>query len=301
VPPNQASTNSINFAPSNPSNSVAVVIPIYNGAKFIVETLNTILGQTVPPAEVIVVNDGSTDNSAEVVASFGNKVRLITIPNAGAPAARNHGATFATSSWFAFCDGDDLWMPTKLEKQLSLANEAPDIQCVLADYSEITDGVVEDRTHFSYAPEDFWIKEPHKTGFVVREPIAQKLTTYQPGITSTPLVKRELFERVGGFDANAMNSAEDTCFHFRCLSQVPFGVVPEVLMHYRRHPASWSADRLKQMKNTVIMWNYIIAQYPQAQSCREELLHGLIAMRKEIAETERYQKRQKLKRMLGWN
>ncbi len=287
------------FDPSHPSNSVSVIVPVYNGAAFIAQTLDSILGQTVRPAEVIVVNDGSTDHTEAVVSGYGDSVTAIHTPNGGVCVARNLGAAQAKGNWIAFCDADDLWLPNKLEKQLRLANEVPGLHCVLTDYAEITDGVVAGRSHFSYAPKDFWTPEQHNAGFVVREPITGKLTTFQPGITSTPLVKREFYERVGGFDVGATNWAEDTCFHFRCLSVVPFGVVPEVLMHYRRHPGSLSADSIKQLRDSATVWSYILANYPQAQPYRAELLTGIDEMRKEIAENERYRRRQKLKRLLG--
>lgn len=296
---NVTPTNSVDFDPSHPTNSVSVIIPVRNGAKFIAETLDSILRQIAPPAEVIIVNDGSTDNTVAVIQEFGESVRLTTTKIRGVCAARNLGASIAKGNWLAFCDHDDLWLPTKLEKQLRLANQYPEIHCVLTDYAEITDGVVANRSHFSWAPRDFWGTEQNKTGFVVREPITGKMTTFQPGITSTPIVKREFYQRVGGFDPVVEFGADDTCFHFRCLSVVPFGVVPEVLMHYRRHPDSRSADTLKQLRKTVIVWNYIIDKYPQAQPYRAELLTGLKVTRKEIAEAARYQKRQKFKRLLG--
>ncbi len=291
---------SISFDPSHPSNSVSVIIPIYNGAKFIALTLDAVLAQTAPPTEVIVVNDGSTDNSAAIVEQYEDRVTLINVKNGGAPAARNIGASMAMGNWLAFCDGDDLWLPTKLEKQLRLANECPDIHCVITDYVEFTDGVVSNRSHLSYTPESFWVPEQYQSGFVVRKPITGKLTTFQPAITSTQMVRRNFCLEVGGFDVEATNSAEDTCFHFRVLSVVPFGVVPEVLMHYRRHPDSWSADSLKQLRNSVVMWDQIVERYPQAQPYRAELLDGLATLRKEVWDTERYQKRQKIKTLLGF-
>jgi|CZKF01.1.fsa_nt_gi glycosyltransferase involved in cell wall biosynthesis len=291
--------SSVDIDPSHPSNSVSVIIPVYNSARFIAETLQSILAQTVPPAELIVVNDGSTDNSVSVIQEFGDSVILITTENRGPCAARNTGASRARGNWLAFCDADDLWFPAKLEKQLRLANEAPDIHYVITDYAEITGGVVANRSHLSYAPKDFWVPEQHKAGFVVREPITGKLTTFQPSCASVPLVKKDFFQRVGGFDVEATKWAEDTCFHFRCLSTVPFGVVPEVLTYYRRHPDSSSTDSLKQLRNSVRVWEHIIAKYPQAQPYRAELLNGLKAMRKEVAETARYRRRQWLKRLLG--
>jgi len=291
--------NSVEFDPFHPANSVSVIIPVYNGARFIAQTLETILSQTVRPAEVIVINDGSTDNTVEVVEKFGDPVILIPTPNGGACKARNIGAASAKGNWLAFCDGDDLWLPSKLEKQLRLASEVPDIHYVLTDYADITDGAVAARSHLSYTPKNYWAPERHHAGYVVREPIIGKLTIFQPSIASTPIVKRDFYRSISGFDEEPLGSADDTCFHFRCLSVVPFGVVPEVLMHYRRHPEALSADTNKQLHSTVRVWNHIIAKYPEAQPYRTELLHGLELMRKEIAKHERYEKRQKLKQLLG--
>jgi glycosyltransferase involved in cell wall biosynthesis len=115
---------------------------------------------------------------------------LISTPNGGVSAARNLGASRAKGNWLALCDADDLWLPSKLEKQLRLANEVPGLHCVLTDYAEITDGVVGGRSHFSYAPKDFWVQELHTAGFVVREPITRKLTAFQPAGASVTLIRR---------------------------------------------------------------------------------------------------------------
>jgi glycosyltransferase involved in cell wall biosynthesis len=294
------STSALNaFDPHARLNSVSVIIPVYNGEKFIGETLKSILGQTVRPAEILVIDDESPDESARIVEQFAPVVTLIRKRNGGACAARNHGAAASKSEWLAFCDQDDLWHPTKLEKQLLLANECPEVHCVLTDYADTSAGSVSPRSHFSYAPNDFWDKEQHEHGFIVRAPVTAKLTTFQPGITSTPIVRRDFFLASGGFDLDVEWGAEDTCFHFRCLSTVPFGVVPEVLMYYNRHPEAGSADPVKQLRKTIVVWEHIISSYPGAQPYRAELLAGVDGMRQELKESERYQKRQKLKRLIG--
>jgi glycosyltransferase involved in cell wall biosynthesis len=289
----------MDFDPSSPSNSVSVIIPVYNGAKFIAQTLDSILAQTVLPTEIIVVNDGSTDESSPILREYGSSIILIETPNPGVCASRNLGASLATSNWLAFCDQDDLWLPTKLEAQLRLANECPELDFILTDFADVAEGIVGNRSHLSYAPTGFWTPEQHESGFVVRESVTGKLTVFQPCITSTPIIKSRLFHGVGGFDLEANRfTTEDTCLHIRCLSSVPFGVIPKVLMHYRRHANQVSTDNLKQLRNTVLVWDYIIANYPQAQPYRSELLQGLAAMRKEVSETARYQRRQKLKSLL---
>lgn len=108
-----------------PSAAISAIIPAYNAEKYLGEAITSMLEQTIAPAEVIVVDDGSTDGTGAVAAGFGNRVRLITQANAGCAAARNHGVRVATGDHIAFLDADDLWMPFKLEVQLAaLSSEA---------------------------------------------------------------------------------------------------------------------------------------------------------------------------------
>jgi GT2 family glycosyltransferase len=295
-------SNSTDFDPMASSNSVSVIVPVYKGERFIRRTLDSIVGQTVSPSQVLVIDDGSPDESARIAETFGSPVSVVRIKNGGAAAARNFGGSLAEGNWIAFCDQDDIWHPAKLEKQLRLAHQFPELNYILADYIDCVDipeCESDIRSHFSYAPKEFWNKEHHECGFVVREPVTSRLSFFQPAITSTPIVKRELFLSSGGFDVDVEWGAEDTCFHFRCLSVVPFGVVPEVLMYHLQHPSSGSADPMKQLEKTIAVWEHITSRYPQAQPYRAELLSGITAMRHELRECKRYARRQKLKRMLG--
>ena len=102
-------------------NQVAVVIPAYNAAPLLPETLDSILGQTLPPAEIVVVDDGSTDDMDGCVRTYEPKgVRFVRTPNRGVNAARNTGASATSSPWLAFTDSDDVWLPRKLERQMEL-------------------------------------------------------------------------------------------------------------------------------------------------------------------------------------
>ena len=115
-------TNSVNP-------NFSVVIPCYNGEKFIGETISSALDQTIAPNEVIVVDDGSTDRSADIVRDFSAPVRLIQQENQGESVARNRGLTESTAEWVAFLDADDLWEKDKLAKQLAACSKTT-IACV---------------------------------------------------------------------------------------------------------------------------------------------------------------------------
>lgn len=100
--------------------TVSVVVPTYNRADLIGETLERILAQTVPPAEVIVVDDGSTDDTPAVLARFGARIRVERIENSGEIDARNHGIRLARGTLIAFCDSDDLWEADHLARMVAL-------------------------------------------------------------------------------------------------------------------------------------------------------------------------------------
>ena len=113
---------------------VSVVIPVYNGAKYLGAAIESVLAQTVPASEVIVVDDGSNDGSAEVARAYGGRVKLMVTEHAGSPAATNTGVRTASEPLLAFLDADDLWTASKLESQVAVLQSAaaPDMVFGLA-------------------------------------------------------------------------------------------------------------------------------------------------------------------------
>ncbi|NJL31725.1 MAG: glycosyltransferase family 2 protein [Phycisphaerales bacterium] len=109
--------------------TISVIIPAYNRATLIGATLDSVLAQTCPVSQVLVVDDGSTDNTTDVVRDYEKRsqglIRLIPQSNAGPSVARNHGLSLCTGDFVAFLDADDLWLPTKIQKQLALLQSDP--------------------------------------------------------------------------------------------------------------------------------------------------------------------------------
>lgn len=109
--------------------SVSVIIPVYNGKRFLAEAIRSVLDQTLPPAEIIVVDDGSTDDSAAIAARVAlpptTELILVRHPNQGPAAARNRGIALAIGELLAFLDADDLWLPKKLERQITHLAQEP--------------------------------------------------------------------------------------------------------------------------------------------------------------------------------
>jgi glycosyltransferase involved in cell wall biosynthesis len=102
---------------------ISCIVPVYNGERYLGETLDSIFAQTYQPLEIIVVDDGSTDGTATVAASYGQRVRYLCQTNQGKAAARNRGFGAAQSEFIAFIDADDLWHPEKLTRQITRLHE----------------------------------------------------------------------------------------------------------------------------------------------------------------------------------
>ena len=109
---------------------VSVIIPVYNREKYLAEAIESVLAQTYRPIEVIVVDDGSTDGSADIAKRFGSPVRYYFQPNSGAGAARNRGIAVARGSFLAFLDSDDLWVEDKLTHQMAAFERHSDVDIV---------------------------------------------------------------------------------------------------------------------------------------------------------------------------
>jgi glycosyltransferase involved in cell wall biosynthesis len=228
---------------------VSVVIPTYNRAHLIGATLDTVLAQTHQPAEVVVVDDGSTDETEAVVSRYRQPVRYERIRNSGVCVARNVGVRLSSTRWVALCDSDDLWRPQKLEWQMRLLQRAPDVEYVFCDFVLETARGTETATKFGQAPPGFW--EPGRRQldddcWEFEEALYSRLLRYQPIFPSTITMSRDFFERVGGLDDRwSRNPGEDIEFVLRCMQRAPVGAVARPLVGIRKHTSNFSGDRLR--------------------------------------------------------
>ncbi len=110
--------------------TVSVVVPLFNGADHIAETLTSIQRQALPPSQVIVIDDGSTDDGAQIARDHPLGAKVVSQANSGVAVARNHGLSLATGAWVAFLDQDDLWHPEHLQRAVSWLDEHPDVRIV---------------------------------------------------------------------------------------------------------------------------------------------------------------------------
>jgi glycosyltransferase involved in cell wall biosynthesis len=210
--------------------SVSVVIPTYNYGRFIVDAIRSVLDQTLPPSETIVVDDGSRDQTAAVVEAFGDRVRYIRQDNAGVGAARNRGVNESAGELVAFLDADDTWEPTNLEKQVARFETDEELGLVHCGMREFDSETGETTRFYLDGAED---------GVADNLLLWEGPTIIGPGGAVT--VSRKAFDRVGGFDTR-MKVGEDWDFCYRVARLFKIGFVAEPLVNYRKHNAAAHRD-----------------------------------------------------------
>ena len=203
--------------------AISVIIPTFNCERFVAGAIESALGQSVRPDEVVVIDDGSTDDTAAVIREFGEKVRYIKQSNAGVSAARNRGVAESGGEFIAFLDADDTWEPTKLEKQLAIFESDAEIGLVhsgLREFESETGETVGFRVH-------------GKEGWV-----ADDLLLWEEPVVNGPgcsiVVRRSAFDTVNGFDP-AIKVGEDWDLCYRIARKYKVGFVREPLVNYRLH------------------------------------------------------------------
>ncbi|MGZ5030570.1 MAG: glycosyltransferase family 2 protein [Methylobacter sp.] len=175
---------------------VSIVIPTYNRARLLPAAIESVLGQGYPNTEIIIVDDGSTDETQEVLSGFGNRINILTQENKGAAAARNHGIRSSKGDIVAFLDSDDLWLPTKLERQVALLEKTDrSVPCCLCNIQlAYSDGRVGSSFDLSLIrpsiEEGLWVN--------VLEVLATRFILFNQSVA----IRREALEKVGGYDEN---------------------------------------------------------------------------------------------------
>lgn len=225
---------------------VSVVVPAFNAASTIGSTLSSIANQTYRSLDIIVIDDGSTDETAAIARHFclsEARMRVIAQPNGGVAAARNAGIRASKGEFVAFIDADDLWHPTKIEMQMeALLAEDTDVALVYSPFRVIdTDGNVigSSRRHEASG----WVLNRHLHANIV-------------GNGSSVLVRKKVLQELGGFEPwlreQGAEGCEDLLMQLRIASRYKFREVPAYLIGYRKHPGNMSADRDRMSRSGML-------------------------------------------------
>lgn len=211
---------------------VSVIIPNFNYANYVCDAVDSVLRQDYDQIEIIVVDDGSTDDSVTVLKKYGSQIKLIQNSNSGAPAARNFGLNSSTGTYIAYLDADDYWHPSKISKQIALIKS---FNCSLV-YCQMKILNVDD--------EIIETTQESISGNFRREFLENPIRT--PFIPSTVLMSRKLIAQAGYWDTTFKSPSEDFDYFRRCSKFTDFVVLEEQLVFHRDHPGSLTSRSLKK-------------------------------------------------------
>lgn len=226
---------------------VSVVIPNYNYANYLRGAVDSVLAQTYPSIETIVVDDGSLDESKKVLGDYGDRITTVYQQNRGVSAARNSGARASRGEFLAFLDADDLWLPEKIEKQVERFANHEKLGLVHVGVVEID---AEDNP--------VWERVDGGQGWVGEDLLLFSSTGILGG-GSGFMVPRRVFDEIGGFDERLSTSA-DWDFFYQLGSRYPVGFVAEILLKYRVHNSNMHS-------NVGVMERDMMLAFEKAFSC----------------------------------
>lgn len=209
---------------------VSAIIPTYNRRELVQRAIDSALAQTLPPEEIVVVDDGSTDGTGDVLrARYGHRITYLWQPNAGVSAARNAGMSQARGDLFALLDSDDLWSPEKTERQCAYLDAHPGIGMVVCDVARMdADGTPYDFfRRRDVIPNDGWV-----IGDILMNPAL---------VPASAMLRREVFADVGGFDTT-LRTAEDLDFFLRVAQRWQVGVTEGAMVRAMRGHEGLSAE-----------------------------------------------------------
>jgi glycosyltransferase involved in cell wall biosynthesis len=226
---------------------VSVIIPAYNAAAYIGQALESAFAQTFQDFEVLVVDDGSTDETASIVASFGDRVNYLRQDNAGSAKARNLGIRKSRGLFIAFLDADDLWLPDKLARQVALMREQPEVGMVFTKHINF------DETGATW-PFRF------DKRLLMEGDVARNIFMRSGVGTPTVMVRREVFETVGLFEESLRQGQDDNMW-VRIAAHCQVRLIDEPLVKVRNHSGRVTRDLKKNTQYVLASTHLLCTHY----------------------------------------
>lgn len=256
------------------SPKVSVVMPCYNNAAYVRQAVDSVLQQDYPNIELIVVDDGSKDNSLEVLASYGDRIRVIVQPNQGPAAARNNGIRHATGDYIAFLDSDDLWLPGKLSAQLEFLQKNPDFIACFCSWS-VWDGKSTIDIPAPTAAERGQLQQ-NRSGWLYLPLLKESVIT-----TISVVIRRKTVEEVGFFNQE-YTVGEDHDYWLRLSRCGKIAKLKQIYALYRQNPHS-TTNKVHAKNFSLLVLQSAVAKFglcsPDGECLPEALYQQYLAER----------------------
>jgi len=276
--------------------NISVIVPCYNSAATILATVDSILQQVQQPSEVIVIDDGSSDNPRRALGRVSDRIRFVEKPNGGVSSARNYGASLATGEWLGFCDADDVWLPEKLSVMRQAQDALPGISLFFHDFYVFCEKEVL-QTGGTHGKGSIFPRF-RRSGVQVRDLLLESATIEKTGskdnisvsfgngfrpllfgnfiLPSSCVINREAYHRVGGFN-ESFASAEETEFFLRVSQMYEIAYVDAVLCGYRLSGNSLTKDLSSLMENRIRALQEVLARCDREPSGETKTVRAALA------------------------
>lgn len=265
-----------------PDFPVSLVIPTYNRGHLIEQTITSALEQCPAFAEIIVVDDASSDDTVARLERFDGRIRVISSKKGGVQKARNTGVEACSTPYVVLCDSDDLLHPDFTQSIAGVLTDRPDVDIWYCNFTPFSGDIVHP-PKLSGAPADFLDGAEHGTDHCINIPdLLERVLRYQPFFPTGSVIKKNFYRALGGYDPRFNGvGGEDFEFLLRAIASGKLGYITRALVSIRKHEGNDSRDTLRSLQGEANILEHALACHPGADRYREIILKSVYKRRRD--------------------